>query len=58
MKTFFNSRPIHLVKAWTANEADETPVCGADKNLSSVWGFRTVFKEFVSCEDCKREMED
>mgnify|MGYP001594666171 CR=1 FL=1 len=44
--------PVHAVRAWSANVEDETPLCGADKNDSAVWGKRTIYYAWVTCADC------
>jgi hypothetical protein len=45
-------QPVHEISAWTGNPEDETPICGADKNDPNVWGRRTVYTGYVTCDGC------
>lgn len=49
----FTAGHIHAIKAWSENPDDEAPLCGADKNDTSVWGNRTVAYEWTSCPGCR-----
>ena len=46
------AHPIHEVSAWSGKVEDESPICGADKNAPSVWGYRTVSTGAVTCAEC------
>lgn len=46
--------PIHYIKWWSGDLADESPVCGANRMDSTVWGYRTQYVRHVTCEECKR----
>lgn len=49
---------IHLIAAWSGDEQDESPICGADKNAVDVWGHRTAAIDAVTCEACKALARD
>lgn len=43
---------IHYIRAWSGEVRDESPVCGADKNAPDVWGNRTAYPKYVTCDGC------
>ena len=44
---------IHYVRAWSGDEKDEEPVCGANKHAPDVWGHRTNYVHTVTCDRCR-----
>jgi hypothetical protein len=50
-------RPIHFIRRWSGNVADESPICGADKWDPAVWGNRTQYPRHVTCERCRELLQ-
>jgi len=48
--------PIHAIRAWSDDEADERPYCGADVRNPYVAMNRTVKHGLVTCAACLRVM--
>lgn len=52
MKTEHTPGPIHAIIRWSGEQADEIPLCGANKNNPMVWGKRTIYLSSVTCKHC------
>ena len=48
----------HLIRGWTSDPSDESPLCGADRYAHDVAGARTVFPEHTTCVACLRQASD
>jgi hypothetical protein len=42
---------VHLITAWSARDADETPRCGASR--AETFNTRTISLAHVTCPACK-----
>lgn len=58
LMTLMTLMKIHLIKAWSGDPKDETPLCGADKWAPAVWSDRTIYAHRVTCEECKAAQKE